>query len=405
MIAMPTTRTLAGCLAALLLSIARPGSAAAPNVFPQIAQRAAACVADQRFAVGDSVVELTFDPAAFAVGATPVCRWVAQAATAVAGYFGRFPVRHEHVVIRPVDGDGVHGGTTWGAGDTDGRPLSVIRLGRAVTLAELDDDWVMTHEMVHLAVPSVPRNSHWLEEGIATYVEPIARVQQGQLSAKKVWADMLHGMPKGLPAEGDRGLDRTPTWGRTYWGGALFCLLADVEIRRRTHNRSGLREALRGVIAAGGNIEQDWPVAKIIRIADDATRDAGALAGLYSEMGDAPGPADIDSLWRRLGVVADGAGIRFVDDAPDAAIRKAITATDATGAYSSPALTLGGHYVVAFGAIPPDLSFYYPAYVCAYPNCSLANAQAVQLGAAQNYPNIDLAIPHLDLIFRGGFDP
>ena len=42
---------------------------------------------------------------------------------------------------------------------------------------------------------------------------------------------------------GGFGLDNTHTWGRTYWGGAMFCLLADVEIRRRTHNRRGLQDA------------------------------------------------------------------------------------------------------------------------------------------------------------------
>ena len=58
-------------------------------------------------------------------------------------------------------------------------------------------------------------------------------------------------MPKGLPAAGDRGLDYTPTWGRTYWGGALFCLLADIDIRKRTSNRFGLQDALRAIVAAG----------------------------------------------------------------------------------------------------------------------------------------------------------
>jgi hypothetical protein len=41
---------------------------------------------------------------------------------------------------------------------------------------------------------------------------------------------MVSGMPQGEPQRGDRGLDGTHTWGRTYWGGAMFCLLTDVEI-------------------------------------------------------------------------------------------------------------------------------------------------------------------------------
>ena len=330
MLAKTATRVATGLLVATSMSIAAKGTAGeSVALSPRVAQRVSACVAGHAFEVADAVVELTFDPGAFTVGAIPVCTWAAQAATAVAVYFGRFPVPHVHMVIRSVEGSGVQGGTTFADGDSDGRPLSVIRLGREATRADLDRDWVMTHEMVHLAVPSVPRTSHWLEEGIATYVEPIARAQQGQVSTEQVWADMLHGMPKGLPVAGDRGLDHTPTWGRTYWGGALFCLLADVEIRRRTGNRAGLREALRGVIAAGGNIEQTWTVTKILKTADDAVPDRGVLGKLYAEMAAAPGPKDIEWLWRQLGVVAAGDGVRFADDAPAAAIRKAITAADA----------------------------------------------------------------------------
>ena len=110
-----------------------------------------------------------------------------------------------------------------------------------------------------------------MEEGLATYVEPIARAQAGELSVHKVWGDLVRGLPQGLPRDGDRGLDHTPTWGRTYWGGALFYLLADVEIRRRTDNRRGLQDALRAIVAAGGNIARYWPVEKVLAAGDKGT--------------------------------------------------------------------------------------------------------------------------------------
>jgi len=34
--------------------------------------------------------------------------------------------------------------------------------------------------------------------------------------------------------------------GPHYWGGALFCLQADLEVRKRTGNAKGLQDALRG---------------------------------------------------------------------------------------------------------------------------------------------------------------
>ena len=42
-------------------------------------------------------------------------------------------------------------------------------------------------------------------------------------------------------------------------------------------------------------------------------------------MKDQPAPTDLDALWRRLGVVREGRAVRLIDDAPDAALRRAIT--------------------------------------------------------------------------------
>ena len=150
----------------------------------------------------------------------------------------------------------------------------------------------MTHEMVHLAFPSVPDEHHWIEEGIATYVEPIARAQVGDLSPEIVWRELVDGLPKGLPAPGDRGLDNTHTWGRTYWGGALFCLMADIEIHRRTNNRYGLQDALRGIVRAGGNMEHDWPLARALKAGDEAIG-VPVLTELYDRMKATPITPDL----------------------------------------------------------------------------------------------------------------
>src|SRR5260221_14765030 len=146
---------------------------------------------------------------------------------------------------------------------------------------------MLTHEMVHLAFPSVDERHHWIEEGIATYVEPIARIHAGHLKAERMWFDLVRDMPQGLPQVGDRGLDRTHTWGRTYWGGALFCLLADVEIHRRTANAKGLADALRGILAAGGSISEDWDLQRALRTGDNATG-VPVLQDLYAQMRSAP---------------------------------------------------------------------------------------------------------------------
>ena len=182
-----------------------------------------------------------------------------MSARAVTTYYGRFPVNSLRLLLVPVDGGRIRGGTTWGYRGAAIR----IPLGRDSTEDVLQRDWVMVHEMVHTALPDMPDRYAWLSEGLAVYVEPVARVQAGDLPAREIWQAMMRDMPKGLPQAGDQGLDNTPTWGRKYWGGAMFCLLADIEIRKATHNRAGLQDAMRGVLAAGGNHEQDWPIERI----------------------------------------------------------------------------------------------------------------------------------------------
>jgi hypothetical protein len=183
----------------------------------------------------------------------------------------------------------------------------------------------MVHEMVHTALPDMPDRYAWLSEGLAVYVEPVARVQAGDLPAREIWQALMRDMPKGVPQAGDEGLDNTGTWGRKYWGGAMFCLLADIEIRKRTDNRLGLQDAMRGVISAGGNHEQDWSLERVLTTADKAVG-VDVLTRLHNEMGPKPVKPDLATLWRDLGLKPQGESVEFDDTAPLAAIRKAITA-------------------------------------------------------------------------------
>ena len=271
---------------------------------------------------GGATIDVSFTPGSLDLSHQAVLRWVGRSAEAVTAYYGRFPVRNIQIRVHPVEGEsGIFDGTTWGYRGGYTR----IAVGQHTSQRQLDSDWMLTHEMTHMAFPDVPDPHHWIEEGIATYVEPIARAQAGQLSVEKVWRDMARDMPQGEPGARDRGLDNTRSWGRTYWGGAMFCLVADVRIREVTHNRKGLQDALRGIVAAGGTIEYEWPVAETFRVGDKATGST-VLSDLYAEMKDAPVNVDLDALWRRLGVSLSDRGISFDDRAPLAQVRKAITA-------------------------------------------------------------------------------
>lgn len=275
--------------------------------------------------VKDAVVRVGFAPGTLALPKPQILEWVQRSARAVATYYGRFPVPSARLLIVPVGGAGVRGGTAWGY---RGAAIRIL-LGQDADTADLARDWMMVHEMVHLALPDMGQEHTWLSEGLAVYVEPIARVQAGDLSAAKIWIDMARDMPKGLPRRGDGGLDGPSNWGRTYWGGAVFCLLADIEIRRATANRLGLQDAMRGVLAAGGNHEIEWPVRRILATADRAVG-LTVLGDLYATLGSRPVTPDLPALWRELGIVVDAGDVRFESSAPLAALRAALTAPRAS---------------------------------------------------------------------------
>jgi hypothetical protein len=274
--------------------------------------------------IGGSSIQIDFSSGEIDLPQDALLQWIENAARAVSTYYGRFPVPRERILVMFVpDRRGVGGGTTWGG--VGGFPaFTRIHVGQHTTREDLTDDWMMTHEMVHTAFPSQADEHHWIEEGLAVYVEPIARVQAGFLSPEKIWSDMVRDMPQGDPQTGDRGLDQTHTWGRTYWGGAQFCLLAEVTIRKETKNRYGLQDALRGIVAAGGTIDKEWPLAEALSAGDQATG-TRALTHLYDQMGNTPTPVDLDQLWEELGIEREDGGVRFNDAASFAAIRRAIT--------------------------------------------------------------------------------
>ena len=273
-----------------------------------------------QLAVGGAKLEVVFSERPLEPLRTAVLDWIGTSARAVTHYHERFPVPRVEIRVRQDDGRGARNGTSYGWNGA----LITITVGRASTAADFAADWLMPHEMLHLGFPSVPERHHWIEEGISTYVEPIARARAGLISAEEAWGDLVRGLPQGLPQAGDRGLDTTPTWGRTYWGGAIFCLLADVEIRKRTGNRRGLEHALRAIVRAGGTIEARWKIERAIEIGDRATG-VPVLRELYEKMRAAPAPTDLDALWKQLGIERRGRQISFNDAAPLAHIRAAIT--------------------------------------------------------------------------------
>jgi hypothetical protein len=270
--------------------------------------------------VPGGTIVVAISPGEKAVSREEILSWVQASGSSVAGYFGRFPMPRALVLVLITGRRAIGFGTTMG----NGGGSIMVSVGSQARVSELHDDWVLTHEMTHLALPDLMPH-HWFEEGVATYVEPLARAQAGILDPATVWKGLKDGLPKGLPEAGDEGLDRTHTWGRTYWGGALFCFIADVEIRERTKNTKSLQDALRGPFEKGANLAVHWEIDKFLAEADRATG-VKVLSELYARWAFKPVSVDLDALFGRLGVRDGPKGLLLDDTASLAEMRRGFTA-------------------------------------------------------------------------------
>jgi len=270
--------------------------------------------------VGGGDIAVVFADEAPGLDRAHVLAWIRNSARAVTAYFGQFPVRQVGLLVIADDSTRISGGAAYGFSHSAIR----IHVGRGASEAAFRDDWILVHEMTHLALPTVPRQSEWLLEGNATYVEPIARVEAGQLEPSVVWQWAIEGMPKGQPTLGDLGLDHTNAWGRTYWGGATFWLMADIGILQATHGLIGAQEALRAINRRSGGNTAEWTVDEVMATGDAATH-THVLSILYGKMGSSPVSSDLPELFQRLGVAERNGSIVYDDDAPLASIRRRIT--------------------------------------------------------------------------------
>ncbi len=249
--------------------------------------------------------------------------WIASAARAIAAYYGTFPVSRAIVTVHGGGGGGVSSGRTVGVRGT-GR--IAIAVGNAATPADLKTNWELVHEMVHLAFPSM-NDAPWIEEGLATYVEPLVRARAGLAPGADIWRWLVWGLPRGQEALAGSGLDGARSWAATYWGGALFCFDADVAIREKTGGKKSLDDALRAIVREGGNVTVSWPLERTLAVGDRGTGTT-VLRDDYAGMRSRPPRDDLPGLFAKLGVKGEGGengSLTFDDGAPLAGIRKGIT--------------------------------------------------------------------------------
>ena len=108
--------------------------------------------------------------------------------------------------------------------------------------ADLLSDWTLYHELAHLFLPFLGRQQSWFAEGFASYMQYQLMHSAGVLSTDDMWARYRekieraasrYDMPDRTFTEAARALRARRDYPTEYWGGAVYFLRVDAELRRR----------------------------------------------------------------------------------------------------------------------------------------------------------------------------
>jgi predicted metalloprotease with PDZ domain len=228
--------------------------------------------------------------------------WIEESANATVPLFGRFPVDRTTLFVVPARGESevVFGKVLSLAGAS-----VVVVVGDRMPGTARHHDWVLVHELFHLGFPTFRGEGRWLGEGLATYYEPILRARAGWMTDAEVFRQFARNMPRGQgPRGSNAGLSVREDLDAIYWGGALFCLAADVRIREETRGKKSLDDVLRVALAKGGDATHVWTVRDVVELGDQVTGTT-VLSEMYQRHAARGEQIDLETLLSSLGVTAD----------------------------------------------------------------------------------------------------
>ncbi len=110
------------------------------------------------------------------------------------------------------------------------------------TRADLLSDWTLYHELAHLFLPFLGRQQSWFAEGFASYMQYQLMHSAGVMSTDSMWAQYRakieraarrYDMPERNFIEAAQVLRARRDYPTAYWGGAVYLLRVDAELRRR----------------------------------------------------------------------------------------------------------------------------------------------------------------------------
>jgi hypothetical protein len=268
---------------------------------------------------GDPELTLAVPPGLLKIAPEQIAAWVSAVAEGNRRFWRRSPAKGGLVVLIPTP----RGGVPFGRVLSLGGAVVTVLVGETATNKELYDDWVLVHEFIHLGSPLMRDTGAWLNEGFATFYEPVLRTRAGWKSEDDVWREWMSSMPRGMPAMTDIGLENAGRGG-IYWGGAMFVLMAEIESLKASGGKVGFSDCLRTILAEGGDVTTKWPTMKFLDRCD-ALLGKTVIAPLAKQHIEKGSAVDLDQLWKRLGVsMAEGGDIHYDDKAELAWLRPLI---------------------------------------------------------------------------------
>lgn len=245
--------------------------------------------------------------------------WIADLAKSNSRFWGKPPVPNALVILAPSHRSGLSGGKVLGGSGA----VVLIQVGQDTDPHSLYEEWVGVHELLHLGTPLSRDKGVWFNEGLATYFEPILRYRAGWKSEDEIWQEWLRDMPRGYDAIGKSGLAPSGRRG-AYWGGALFMLLADIELRKASQGQSGMEDCLKAILHHMGGAPGQALIGDMLNLCD---QDLGnkVMSNLGRKYIDQGTSMDFEALWRDLGVSRNDQGnIIYNNNAPLAWVRSYI---------------------------------------------------------------------------------
>jgi hypothetical protein len=267
--------------------------------------------------------------------------WLRKVGQALLSAYGRLPVADVQISVVPVDDtslpfrfaaflqpSAVLGGES-ARGQGNALQL-IVDPDRPET--EFAEGWTAIHELSHLLHPYLGDRGSWLGEGLATYYQNVLRARAGLLTSAQAWDRLAGGFRRGAQGphadtleQAAASMGKSYAFLRVYWSGAAYWLTVDSDLRRASGGKLTLDSALSHYRDCCLPSYREWrPEQFVAKL--DALLGVQTFSRRYREFARMKQFPDWQAQFRQLGVHAGDDGVTFDADAPDAAIREAITA-------------------------------------------------------------------------------